>query len=558
MSTQANNANLDAVLVGYEDQENLGLRSILSSLRAAGFRAEILPFSNAGQKDCIESIVLSKPKLVGLSIIFQYSTDDFASFARALRAAGCRAHITVGGHFPSLRAREVLEAFPEFDSIVRFEGELTAAELMIKVDHPETWDSILGLAFRRDSRIIVNPVRPLVRDLDSLPPPARDSFPVMPRGIRAASLLASRGCLHDCSFCSIRQFYGQAGRPLRRARSPEAVVDEMHSLLTDHGINFFIFQDDDFAAKSRAQMQWIEAFLKALDRKGLTGRVGWKISCRVDDIRADLIRECQGRGLLLVYLGVESGNDPGLQTLNKHVTVPDNLHALETLRVLGLGVDIGFMLFDPDSSFETVRENISFLREGCSGGLCPVDFGKMLPYAGTPIEARLVKEGRLRGTLTDPDYDFLDHRLDFYAHFVGHAFRHRHGGGMGLIERLTHARYDQLLAPLKDGSVATGSYQEGWRDLVEQTNHVATETLERGLAFMSERDLDEILRDWEALDDFARDEWRMEIALQRRLDELLEYHAPSLALSYRQRVVEFRRRGMADLVPFTMTAEKAA
>ena len=65
----------------------------------------------------------------------------------------------------------------------------------------------------------------------------------------------------------------------------------------------------------------------------------------------------------------------------------------------------GFMLFDPSSTFESVRENIAFLRAIVGDGSAPAVFSRMLPYGGTPIRDQLAQEGRLRGDLTHPDYD---------------------------------------------------------------------------------------------------------------------------------------------------------
>jgi radical SAM superfamily enzyme YgiQ (UPF0313 family) len=124
-----------------------------------------------------------------------------------------------------------------------------------------------------------------------------------------------------------------------------------------------------------------------------------------------LMREA---GLYVVYLGIESGNEAGLRALNKQLTVEDSLRAVTILRGLGLAFTYGFMLFDPSSTFESVRENLAFLRRITADGTVPVVFCRMLPYAGTPIEKQLAQEGRLRGSVDNPDYDFLDTRLNSF------------------------------------------------------------------------------------------------------------------------------------------------
>jgi len=86
---------------------------------------------------------------------------------------------------------------------------------------------------------------------------------------------------------------------------------------------------------------------------------------------------CRRRGLVGVYLGVESGSPAGLRTMNKRVTVEQNLRAIAILKKLDLTCDMGFMLFDPDSTIDSVQENISFLHGVTGDGSCPASFRKV-------------------------------------------------------------------------------------------------------------------------------------------------------------------------------------
>jgi hypothetical protein len=114
-------------------------------------------------------------------------------------------------------------------------------------------------------------------------------------------------------------------------------------------------------------------------------------------------------------MGLESGSEQGLETLHKQITVEQNIKAVETLKSIGLMFEYGFMLLDPSSTFESIRENIQFLRTILADGCLPVTFCRMLPYDGTPIKDELVRTGRLRGDVCNPEYDFLDPRVgEFY------------------------------------------------------------------------------------------------------------------------------------------------
>ena len=128
-------------------------------------------------------------------------------------------------------------------------------------------------------------------------------------------------------------------------------------------------------------------------------------------------------GLFLVYMGIESGVDSGLDILFMKDDVEQNLNAVATSSNSKSHIPTGFMLFDPSSTFESVRQNIGFLRRIVGDGSAPAVFSRMLPYGGTPIRDQLAKEGRLRGDLTHPDYDFLDPRLNEYYRLLSNTVR---------------------------------------------------------------------------------------------------------------------------------------
>jgi radical SAM superfamily enzyme YgiQ (UPF0313 family) len=525
----------DAILVGWERQENLGLRHILSYLEGEGYRVRLVPYAPGAEDKVVRAVCEADARLVGFSVIFQYNLRDYGELMKALRKAGVESHFTAGGHYPSLRPENTLREIPELDTVVRFEGELTARELLERLDRPETWGEIQGLTFRRDGEVVVNPARPLIEDLDRLPWPARGEQVQSVRGIPMAPMLASRGCLFDCSFCSIRQFYGQAPGPLRRTRSPEDVAREMRYLFDARGVRLFLFQDDDFAAKTENQRDWVGRFLLALDRERLTGRIGWKISCRVDDIEPEIMTRCRDRGLLTVYLGVESGSASGLKTLNKHATVEQNLRSMRILKETGVDADMGFMLLDPGSTLESVRENVAFLREVADLGGPPICFVKTLPLAGTAMEKQLAEEGRLTGDPLRPDYRFLDPRLDHYALWITLRFSHRNSAPNGLVETLRIAHFDQLVARAFEPEPWTEEYGAKLRRLINHANESAISTLERTLEIVDEcPDADSVALAWRYLDRISAEDAAAQARIFRELDWVLERYSPTLCGAIRQ------------------------
>jgi hypothetical protein len=322
----------------------------------------------------------------------------------------------MGGHFPSLSYEQTLELVPDLDSVVRFEGEATLLELVNALTAGNDWREIHGLAYRDDAgKVIVTRPRALLEDLDQLPYPDREYEPETVLGRSILPILASRGCARTCSFCSIHTFYRAAPGRIVRTRKPAEVVREMSLLHEELGTTIFLFQDDDFPLFGAVWRRWANEFVDELERSGLARKVIWKMNCRADAVDRDLFIRMRDAGLYLVYMGLESGNEEGLETLHKQITVQQNLKAVEILKSIGLMFEYGFMLLDPSSTFETIRENIGFLRTILADGCLPVTFCRMLPYDGTPIKDELVRTGRIRGDICNPDYDFLDPRIgEFY------------------------------------------------------------------------------------------------------------------------------------------------
>jgi radical SAM superfamily enzyme YgiQ (UPF0313 family) len=402
-------------LVGFKRAGNLGLGYLASTLRARGYRTEILDIEDP--VDSIQSVIVElDPVIVGFSLIFQFYIRRFHDVIRTLRAHGVGVHFTMGGHFPSLSHEETLALVPELDSVVRFEGELTLLELVDCLGTGRDWRGVAGIAYRNGISVMTTPPRPLVPDLDELPYPDRSIELPTILGRRTVQILASRGCIRTCSFCSIHMFYRTAPGKVVRTRRPAEVAREMRLLHEERGASIFLFQDDDFPVFGRVWQRWTREFLAALYREQLPGRVLWKINARADAVEPELFAEMRDAGMYLVYMGLESGSEEALIALNKSITVAQNLRAVEHLKALGIVFDFGFMLLDPSSTFESILENVAFLRRIVGDGYMAAEFCRMIPYDGTPIKGLLAAQGRLRGDVCDPDYDFFDPRLhDFYV-----------------------------------------------------------------------------------------------------------------------------------------------
>ena len=404
------------MLIGFQEQSNLGLGYLSAVLKRHGYRVDVFDFDQ-DPAVIVEHARSSNPVLVGFSLIFQFYVERFAELARKLRREGVDCHFTMGGHFPSLSYTHAFELMPEIDSIALFEGEITLLELADVLSVGADWREIQGLAYRRGEDAFANPMRPLLADLDELPYPERNDIrPMFMVGRKAMPIVASRGCIRTCSFCSIHVYYRTAPGKIVRTRKPKNVVEEMRALYDTQRVRVFLFQDDDFPLYGPKWRKWANDFVDELYSQELAGKVIWKINCRADAVEAELMARMRDAGLCVVYMGLESGSENGLETLNKDITVDENLKAVETLKSLGLHFEYGFMLFDPSSSFETIAESMTFLQTIVGDGSAPASFCRMVPYDGTPIKDELIRAGRFKGDICNPDYDFLDPRIEDLFH----------------------------------------------------------------------------------------------------------------------------------------------
>jgi anaerobic magnesium-protoporphyrin IX monomethyl ester cyclase len=470
----------EIALIGYQDQGNLGMGYLSAVLQRRGHSVLMIDVRNGAEK-IAERLVAQQPLVVGFSLIFQVFLPQFRKLARRLRAAGINSHFTIGGHFPSLCPDEVLKHFPELDSVVRFEGEDTLVDLVDRLLSKRDWRETPGLAFLKDGQVAESEPRALVEDLDSLPYPYRPFEPEQIGGFPTLPLLASRGCARRCSFCSIHMFYRTAPGKVVRVRKPAKVVEEMLYLLQDHGVRIILFQDDDFPIWGPAGRRWADELVGRMYDAGVVDRMIWKISCRAEYVEYELFKKLRDAGLFLVYMGLESGTEQGLKILNKQMSVEQNLAAVRTLKELDLNVSYGFMLFDPSSTFESVRENLTFLKNVTGDGRAAAVFSRMLPYGGTPIRDALKKEGRLRGDLTRPDYVFLDLRLNEFYDLLMPTVRpwiHR----QGLTYQLDYA-WDEFttLTRLARGLQGAEEYKKALQSLTKEANSSLFQHVEKCL-----------------------------------------------------------------------------
>ncbi len=329
--------------------------------------------------------------------------------------------IVLGGHLATLAAEEIIENLRAIDIILKGDAEQSLAELVGGRDLRE----ISGACWRGEGNTIRKSSLDFrTSDLDRLATPARDDLDKLLQsgGSKSARILASRGCQYNCSFCTTPSFYGQNPR----FRNPKEVVQEMSDLYNHRGITHFWFNDDLFVTGSQKNTHWIEEFCERLSESRLS--ITFRILCRADSFRdknMHVVQSLKSVGLTHVFLGLEAGSDDALRVFNKHITVEQNVQAISLLKGADIQIQIGFIMFNPYSTLDEVRENAKFLADiGELFRFFPLT-RSMDVFLGTPIYYRLLRDGMITGrgfdaNTTKPKY--LSHHIRTLAGLMNNIY----------------------------------------------------------------------------------------------------------------------------------------
>ncbi len=343
--------------------EHLGLSSLASFLDSHGISVTLLD-ANLFPRDIpqiVNDIESSSCRHVGFSVMRTNSMPTLET-VRALRSRLPSIHVTLGGHEATHAFREILSEYSEVDSIVMGEGEYTLLELCRRIRDGLEWRDVEGICYRDlAGKVICNPRRPLIKDLDSLPLPDRSLYRLHLSQAKVASVYSSRGCHGQCKFCGINTFYGSSPGPKWRGRSPENVVDEVEILVRDYGVDAVLFRDDDFIGpgsrgRQRARQIGEELLSRDLD-------IGYSFSCRPDNVDEPLFRFLRKTGLFRVNVGIESWLPRQLDLYRKNMTPDQNHRAIDILKKTGLDFDLYLIPFDPYLTIDELLHTLEIVEK---------------------------------------------------------------------------------------------------------------------------------------------------------------------------------------------------
>jgi radical SAM superfamily enzyme YgiQ (UPF0313 family) len=317
------------------------------------------------------------PDVVGL-------TCSTPNFSRALDLATIvrqqsSAKIVLGGVHASALPEFILETYSDLlDCVVVGEGENTILELVAAFENNSPLEGVDGIVFRTDSGIVTTSPRAYIQDLDILPFPARDLIPHSlfypnlhnARHRNCLSILTSRGCPYNCTFCASRIVSGKK----YRMHSAEYVLDEMTMLKNKYDAKQLLITDDTFTIN--------HIRLEKICRGMIDARLNleWFCFSQVNVVDREILTMMKKAGCYSIGFGVESANPEILKAMGKPIRPEDAVTAVRVANEVGMKTQAFYVLGMPGETREQMEQTISFAHRVDS---TLAFFNMLVPYPGT-------------------------------------------------------------------------------------------------------------------------------------------------------------------------------
>ncbi len=344
--------------------------------------------NDLSEQGLIRGIKQFNPSIVGISCHtpLVYPAHKIAKIVKGLFR---QVTVIMGGPHPSVLPGDTI-ADENVDIVVRGEGEITLFELVEAIKGGTSLSSILGITYRENGKILTNPDRPLITDLDSFPLPSRHLIPIREYHPQAdiyyrspsTIMITSRGCPHKCIFCASRRISGYK----YRVRSPEKVIEEIDILVNQYGIRNIGIADDNFIVNRKRT----EKICDILIKEGYNRRMDWSCALRADGVDQSLLKKLRTAGCRCICVGIETGSQRLMQILNKRLKLEKVEEGVKLIRKAGIKVRGTFLLGVPTETEEETLQTINFAKK------LNLDFAKfniITPYPGTELYEMAKKRG---------------------------------------------------------------------------------------------------------------------------------------------------------------------
>ena len=365
----------------------LGIAYLAAVLEKNGYTVKIID-CQAQKLSLVEfehEISKHQPKIVGLTS----TTLTYNSALKVIKIAK-QVHpdcLTIlGGCHATFWDDKALDECPDLDVVARNESEYTLLEIANRLDENKQINDVLGITCRNNGEIIRNEDRPHIANLDDLPFPAYHLFPLdmfKKFGKIIFPVLASRGCVYYCDFCTAVRMFGRK----HRIRSPKNIVDEIEFVINKYDADQFSFYDDLFTANH----SWIKEICREIRRRKL--KIKWDFETRLDMINKDLLIEMRRAGCIAIWLSLESGSQLLLDKMGKGFKIEQTIRAFKWARDVGMSTIANVILGFPGETKESAWETVNLVKK-----VNPDDVGYNIatPYPGTPMYDYVKKMGWLK------------------------------------------------------------------------------------------------------------------------------------------------------------------
>lgn len=369
------------------------------SIKLSILDCEALSLDYAGIKSEIEKI---SPDIVGITAPTP-AYNQVIEVSKIVKEIGQDIKIILGGPHPTAFPLETVQE-EVVDFSIYGEGESTLFELVQTIEKKGDFSLLNGIAFKDTlGKAHLTKPQPLIKDLDSIPFPARDMLPLeiyfSPPTKRVSNkkngnMVTSRGCPYECTYCMARIIWNKKVR----YRSVKNVVDEIEECVNKYGISEFNFHDELFTLRKNRTIE----ICREIKRRKLD--IAWVCMVRVDYVWGDVLKEMKQAGCKKIMFGFESGSQEILDLMKKRVKVEQAYEAVKLVKRAGIKTAGNFMFGNIGETEQTIRESINLAKKLDTD---TVAFFIASPYPGTEFYDIAKKRGYLRHDLQWKDFTLV-------------------------------------------------------------------------------------------------------------------------------------------------------
>ena len=347
------------------------------------------------------------PDVVVIEIPFSGWSKTAFEVASAVKGINKDIITVLEGQHPSARPEDCL-ANPNVDFVVMGEPENTIFELIGAVGKGTlNLKKIMGIGFVKNGVPVFTSPRPLLKDLDSLPFPARHLLPmaeyyaaVKENPLRGeinkpwTIMITSRGCPYNCVFCTHHIVWGRKWR----GRSPENVVDELQHIIKTYHVKQIDFLDDNMTLDRKR----MEKICDLIVKRGLSIEWFTPNGVRADTLDEKLLRKMKESGCKKIRVAPESGVQRVVdQVIKKNLDLRSVERAVVLCKKVGIKVGCFFVIGLIGETKEEIEETIKFAYKLRQLGADSFIFSIATPVYGTRLYEQAKRGGFLRECFSD-------------------------------------------------------------------------------------------------------------------------------------------------------------